>query len=219
MIVTIDGPAGSGKSTLARALAQRLGFRFLDTGAMYRAVALACLRRGIELDDERAVAATARQVEIRLPGERVLLDGEDVTAAIRTKDVTHAASVVAVNAGVREALADLQRKLAAGENIVTEGRDQGTHVFPDAECKFYFTADPRERALRRQKELQEEGVPVPFEEMLEQIRRRDQRDETRPVAPLQPAEDAVHVDTTGLSPEEALEKLVSVVERRIAQSR
>ena len=217
MIVTIDGPAGSGKSTTARGLAARLGFQFLDTGAMYRVVGLLCEERGVDLHDATAVADVARSVEITLEDDRVFADGRDVTAAIRTPEVSRAASVVAVNAEVREALVRLQRLLAKGRNVVTEGRDQGTVVFPDAECKFYLTADPRERAARRQRELQQQGTDVSQEELIAEIRTRDLRDANRKVAPLKSAPDAIHVDTSHQTIEEVLDLLAETVRKKLAE--
>jgi len=211
MIVTIDGPAGSGKSTAARRLAERLGFHYLDTGAMYRAVALACLREGIELADDAKVAAAARRIEISFSAARVSVDGIDVTAAIRTPEVTHGASIVALNAGVREAMGLLQRKLAAGKQIVCEGRDQGTVVFPHADHKFYFNADATERARRRLHELADQGDAAALDEILAQIRKRDERDAQRSEAPLRAAVDAVHLDTSRKSADEVLELLVDTV--------
>ncbi|MBW3541505.1 MAG: (d)CMP kinase [Planctomycetes bacterium] len=217
MIVTIDGPAGSGKSTAARGLARRLGFEFLDTGAMYRVVAETCLRTAVDLDAEDAVAATAEAVDIRFDGPRVFADGVDVTEAIRSAEVTRAASLVAVNPGVRRALAEKQRRYAEGRNIVTEGRDQGTDVFPHARCKFFLLADEQERARRRHEELTTAGSESPLEDVLAQIRDRDQRDESRPVAPLRKAEDAIVLDTTGLSPQQVLRRLEEHVRARLGQ--
>src|SRR5579884_2260408 len=162
MIITIDGPAGAGKSTVSRALARRLGFDFLDTGAMFRAVALAALRRGVDVADAGALAALLEGLRLDLPPDgRVLLDGEDVSVAIRTADVSRMSSVVAVLAPVRRRLAALQRQIADGRDLVTEGRDQGTAVFPDAACKFFLIADPAERARRRQSELAAQGKETP----------------------------------------------------------
>ena len=215
MIVTIDGPAGSGKSTAARELAARLGFQFLDTGALYRVIAYACLERGIDIDNQAAVAEMAQEVEIVFQERRILVDGADVTERIRTPDVSRGASVVASNPEVRKVLDALQRKLARGHNVVTEGRDQGTVVFPDAECKFYVTADSRERATRRQQEMQQEGAAAPFEEILAQIRERDERDRTRSVAPLRRAEDAIAVDTSGMTIAQVVDLLETRVRTRV----
>jgi cytidylate kinase len=213
MIVTIDGPAGSGKSTAARLLAQRLGFDFLDTGAMYRAVALKCLAAGVDLNDAQRVAEIARGIRIEALGPSVRADGVDVTEAIRTAEVSTAASRVAANPGVRAALVAMQREAAAGRNVVAEGRDQGTVVFPQAECKFFITAAPDERARRRQAELREQGEDVPFDELVAQIRERDTRDETRATAPLRAAADAVLIDSSNLSSEEVARRLEEAVRR------
>ncbi|MEX0704056.1 MAG: (d)CMP kinase [Planctomycetales bacterium] len=211
MIVTIDGPAGSGKSTAARELAARLGFRFLDTGAMYRAVAWECLARGVRPDDDEQVAAIANRLRIELPAGRVLVDGRDVTEALRTPEVTEAASLVAVHPEVRRAMVRLQRAAAAGLDVVAEGRDQGTVAFPDAECKFFLTADAEERARRRQEELREQGSDVPFEQMLAWIRERDERDEQRSVAPLKPAPDATRIDTS----HRPIDEVIALLERTV----
>jgi cytidylate kinase len=217
MIVTIDGPAGSGKSTAARLLAERLGFQFLDTGAMYRAVALECLALGIDLGDEAGVAEVARRLNILALGPSVRSNGRDVTAAIRAPEVSGAASRVAANPAVREAMVRLQREAAAGHKIVTEGRDQGTVVFPDAICKFYLTADPDERARRRQRELEEQGERVAFEEMRAQILERDTRDKTRKNAPLIAAHDAQRIDTSKMTTDEVVRSLESIVRTRMAE--
>ena len=153
MIITIDGPAGAGKSTAARLLAERLGFEFLDTGAMYRAVAWACVDRGIDLKDVDAVAETAAGISIQFEQDRIICNGQDVTTDIRSAKASHAASIVAAVPAVRLEMVRLQRESAAGHRYVTEGRDQGSEVFPDSECKFFLTADPQERAERRLLEL------------------------------------------------------------------
>jgi len=213
MIVTIDGPAGSGKSTAAQKLAEQLGFEFLDTGAMYRVVALACLRHGINIDDTGAVAHQAQGIKMQLTDGRVVADNADVTEEIRTVDVTQAASVVAVIPDVRHVLAERQRELAHGRDIITEGRDQGTFVFPEADCKFFLTADPAERAVRRQKEFEGKGLHVPLDEIQAQIDERDKRDQTRKVAPLVPAEDAVQIDTSSMTTDDVVTFLVETVRR------
>ncbi|WP_299460274.1 (d)CMP kinase [uncultured Gimesia sp.] len=215
MIVTIDGPAGSGKSTAARGLSQRLGFEFLDTGAMYRCVALAVVQQNVDPADEQAVASVSQQIQITFSDAKVLLDGEDVSLEIRTPEVTEAASLVAQYPAVREELVHLQRQAAADIDIVSEGRDQGTVVFPDAFCKFFLVADPEERARRRQDELQAQGKDVTCEEILQQIYERDQRDEQRIVAPLKPADDAVEINTSTLTIDEVLDQLEQIVRTRI----
>jgi len=216
VIVTIDGPAGSGKSTAARALAERLRFRFLDTGALYRTVAHACVSRGVETSDADAVGTLAEGLSIEFDGNSVIADGVDVTERLRSPGVARAASLVALNPRVREALAVIQRDFAAGADVVTEGRDQGTIVFPHAECKFFLTADETERARRRQQDMQKTGVTVTIEEMLHQLEDRDRRDTGRLVAPLIPADDAILLNTTSLSAEQVLEELERLVKRKLA---
>jgi cytidylate kinase len=215
MIVTIDGPAGAGKSSAARSLALRLGFDFLDTGAMYRAVALAAVRAGCDLADPAAAGSLLGGLRLEMPPGRVLLGGEDVTALIRTPQVTAATAAAADSAPVRRRLAGWQRALAAGRNIVCEGRDQGTIVFPDAECKFFLLADPRERARRRQRELCARGQDVPFEEVLRAQQERDARDAARDIAPMVPAADAVVLDSTALSPDQVVAAMEQEVRRRM----
>ncbi len=219
MIVTIDGPAGSGKSTAARRLAERLGFDFLDTGAMYRAVALEVLARGIDIDDVARVVQVAHTIEIEALGPVVRAGGRDVTSTIRTPEVTSAASKVAAIPQVRTELVRLQRQAAERRNVVSEGRDQGTVVFPLAECKFYLTADPNERARRRQLELAEQGETIAFEDLLRQILERDNRDRTRETAPLRPADDAIRIDTSHLTPDEMVVRLETLVRERMGRTR
>ena len=214
MIITIDGPAGAGKSTVARTLARRLGFRFLDTGAMYRAVALAGKRRGLDWDVPDDLARLARKLDIRFVDDRLLLDGEDVTNAVRTSEVTAVTRYAADNPQVREHLVELQRALADGHDVVTEGRDQGTIAFPNADCKIFLTASPAERARRRLSDLQSQGEPVTFKQVLAAQERRDREDADRPVGPLVPAADAVEVYTDGLTFEQVVEKLESLVRQR-----
>jgi cytidylate kinase len=218
MIVTIDGPAGAGKSSAAKALALRLGFELLDTGAMFRAVALAGLRAGIPLEDQDALAALVARVRIEAAAGRVILDGEDVSALIRTPEVSNGASVVAASAAVRPRLAALQREIARGRNIVCEGRDQGTVVFPDAGCKFFLTADPGERFRRRLDELRERGQAVDAEALRREQEERDRRDSGRELAPLRPADDAVQLNSTALSLEQVVERMEQEVRRRWRQS-
>lgn len=214
MIVTIDGPAGTGKSSVARALAERLGFEFLNTGAMYRAVALACLERQIPPADESLVADLTSALTIRFANNRIFLDGRDVSEDVTWDEVTQAASIVASNAEVRHCLVELQRASGVGTNLVTEGRDQGTIVFPDAECKFFLTASPEERASRRLRELSAQGRDLTMAELLAQQAERDRRDETRACAPLKPAPDAIQMDTSHLSLKDVVDELVRHVNLR-----
>src|SRR3954465_2127913 len=217
MIVTIDGPAGAGKSSAARELARRLGFRFLDTGAMYRAVTLAARERGYDLADGEQLARLVGEIRVELGGDRVLLDGADVTAAIRKFDITTVIHHAADNGAVRGQLVVWQRAAAAGSDVVTEGRDQGTVVFPDAECKIFLTADEVERAQRRHRDLVARGETISFEEVLENQRQRDQRDISRPVGALKKAEDAIEVLTDRRTPEEVVNELESIVRSKQAR--
>ena len=218
MIVAIDGPAGAGKSSIARRLAERLGFQFLDTGAMYRAVALAALRWGLGPDDADAIADLAERMTIRVEGPRTILDGEDVSQAIRTSEVSAAVYLAADNVAVRRRLVELQREIAAGRDTVTEGRDQGTVAFPHAECKIFLTASPEVRARRRQAELAERGEQVAYEEILAQQAERDRRDAARPVGAMLKASDAALVITDGLTQEEVVDRLERIVRERVQGS-
>lgn len=211
MIVTIDGPAGAGKSSVAHDLAQRLGFRFLNTGAMYRAVALAALRDSVSWKDESAVAALAERIRVELDGDRVLLDGEDVTDAIRATAVTAVVKHVADNRAVRRLLVEQQRRWAESGNVVAEGRDQGTVAFPHAECKIFLTASAEERARRRMRELESRGENVDFAALLEQQNRRDAEDASREVGRLEQAADAHVVCTNGLTPDQVVDRLADLV--------
>lgn len=211
MIVTIDGPAGSGKSSAARGLAKRLSFRFLDTGSMYRAVTLAGLRRGVDWDDEAALALLAAEIELRLTDDRVFLDGEDVTAETRTMEITALTRHAADNRQVRSLLVELQREMAACQDTVTEGRDQATVAFPDAECKIYLTASDEVRAERRYRDLLARGEKVTPEEVLEKQQLRDQQDREREFGGLRMAPDSLVVDTDGMSPKEVIDRLEQIV--------
>ena len=211
MIVAIDGPAGAGKSSISRLLAQRLGFAFLDTGAMYRAVALAAQRSGFGDADVTPIAQLAAQLTIDFDGLRTLLNGEDVSTQIRTPEVTAAVYLAADNVAVREVLVAMQRKIAAGKDIVTEGRDQGTVAFPRAERKIFLTASRQERARRRYEELQSRGEQTTLSEVLAQQDERDQRDATRSVGALRKASDAVEVLTDNLTPDQVVDRLEQIV--------
>jgi cytidylate kinase len=215
MIITIDGPAGAGKSTVARALAKQLGFRFLDTGAMYRAVALAGLRHGVAWDRPEQLAQLAGELELRFEGERMLLGGEDVSEAVRTWEVTAATRHAADNPQVRALLVEWQRAFAAGQNIVTEGRDQGTLAFPDADCKFFLTASAAARAERRARDLAAQGQPAALAEVLAAQQRRDAEDAARAVGPLVRAADAIEVSTDGLTVAETVARLESFVRGKL----
>lgn len=215
MIVTIDGPAGAGKSTIARGLAARLGFRFLDTGAMYRAVALAALERGLDWNEPERLVELTRQIQLDVSEDHVAVDGRDVTSAIRTTQVTAVTHYAANNPGVREVLVELQRQAADDDDLVTEGRDQGTIVFPHAQCKIYLTASPRERARRRAQQLAARGQPTSVEDVLRDQAIRDKSDSSRPVGPLAAASDAVELATDGLDPEQVLDRLEALVREKM----
>jgi cytidylate kinase len=218
MIVTIDGPAGAGKSRAARELARRLGFEFLDTGSMYRAVAYAQLRDGVDERDEAALARWLGTLRLEAPPGVVRLHGEDIAGRIRTPEITAAASRIAVLPPVRHFLVQLQRQAAVGRNLVCEGRDQGTVVFPHAERKFFLVADPLERARRRLGDLLARGTQVTLEEVLRAQDERDRRDADRDLAPMRPAPDAIILDSTHLTPEQVVERMECEVRRCLPDS-
>ncbi len=214
MIVTIDGPAGAGKSSVAKALAARLGFRFLDTGAMYRAVALAAVRQNLSWDEPGKLAELASTISIDVQDDQVLLNGEDVTHEIRSSAITSVIHYVADNQQVRNRLVQLQRKVASDGNYVTEGRDQGTVAFPNAECKIFLNASPEERAKRRLKDLNQRGEDVSLDDVLAEQNERDRRDSTRPVGRLRKADDAIEISTDGLTPDEVVDRLEALVREK-----
>ncbi len=217
MIITIDGPAGAGKSLAARRLAKQLGFRFLDTGALYRAVTLAGLRQEIDWADTGALAKLATTSQIELTDEQVFLDGEDVTKAIRSFEVTTLTRHAADNLAVRERLTELQREFANDHDVVTEGRDQATEVFPAAELKIYLTASDEVRAQRRFEDLRSRGEQVTLDEVLEKQLQRDARDRQRQVGGLRMAEDSIEVSTDGLTADEVVAKLAKLAKSAQAE--
>jgi cytidylate kinase len=219
-LITIDGPSGSGKGTIARRVASSLGFHLLDSGALYRLVALAATRQGLAPDDEPGHAGVARTLDVEFGvdeagEERVLLAGEVVTREIRTEAAGGEASRVAAMPSVRAALLDRQRAFARPPGLVADGRDMGTVVFPDAPLKLYLTASPEERARRRHKQLKEKGLTVTIARLSQEIRERDLRDSSRPVAPLRPAVDAIHLDSTGLTIEQVVEQVLALARSRL----
>jgi cytidylate kinase len=214
-VVTIDGPAGAGKSTIARRLAERLGWRLLDTGAMYRAVALAAIREGVDFSDSMAIGLLVESLTVELPPGKVLLNGEEVSALIRSVEVTRATRHAADSPSVRRKLVEWQRAFAEAESeVITEGRDQGTIVFPDAARKFFLTATDEERARRRHAEFLARGEVISLEAVLDDLRERDASDAARTIAPMRPAADAMIIDTTGID----LDQLVTLLESEILQA-
>lgn len=214
MIITLDGPAGAGKSSAARALAARLGWCYIDTGAMYRALTLTALDRGIPLADATGLARLAGEISIVFRDGRVLVDGRDVSAEIRTERITAATRPVADAPPVRDVMKQVQRRMAEGIDVVTEGRDQGSVVFPHAELKVFLTASPLERARRRHQEELGRGQPATLEAVLEAQTRRDDADRNRPVGAMKPAADAVLLETDGLSQEAVVDRLVRLIDER-----
>lgn len=214
-IVAIDGPVGVGKSSAAKGLAAVLGYLFIDTGAMYRAVTLSAMRAGLDLTDAQAITRLAQGLDIRLEttpaGLRTLCNGENVSEAIRAPEVSRNTSPISETAGVRDRLVELQRAMGRPGGVVMEGRDIGTVVFPDADCKFFLTADPRERARRRHHELRSKGIEQPIETVLQELIERDRRDTTREIAPLRKAPGAIEIDTTCLSLDEVIARMAEIV--------
>ncbi len=220
MQIAIDGPGGAGKSTLSKALAKQLGFVYIDTGAMYRAAGLACLRQGIIIRQEQEKASNlVKKTDIDLAiteeGQRIFLNGEDVTGLIRTPEVSMAASDVSAIPAVRLQLVELQRKLAKTRDVIMDGRDIGTYVLPDALIKIFLTASTEERARRRFDELKERGENCQFEAVLEDLKVRDHNDSTRAFAPLKPAEDSIIVDTTELDFDQSFGRLYEIIQERL----
>lgn len=218
--IAIDGPAGAGKSTLSRMLADRLGFVYADTGALYRAVGLFAVQNGISPQDAAGVEKLLPSIRLELAlspeGQRVLLGGEDVSAAIRAPEISKAASQVSAIPAVRAFLLGLQQEMAQKRDIVMDGRDIGTVVLPHAELKIFLTATPEDRARRRYAELREKGVEIAYEQVLTEVKERDAQDSGRAIAPLRPAEDALIVNTTGYELEDSLERLYQIAKERLA---
>ena len=219
MNVAIDGPAGAGKSTIARAAAKKLGFIYVDTGALYRAVGVYSLRNGLDTENPETVEGTLPHIQVELQFQdgvqHVLLNGEDVSEEIRIPQASMAASAVSAVPAVRRFLFDLQREIAAKNDCIMDGRDIGTVVLPQAEVKIFLTASPETRAMRRFKELQEKGAPDTYEAVLADLKQRDYNDSHRAVAPLKPAEDSVLVDTSALTLSQSVEKVIEVIKEKL----
>ncbi|KII79723.1 (d)CMP kinase [Vibrio renipiscarius] len=218
-VITVDGPSGAGKGTLCMQLANKMGFHLLDSGAIYRVLALAAIHHGVELDAEDALVALATHLDVQFVAEgelvKVILEGEDVSGELRKEQTGMAASKVAALPRVREALLRRQRAFADGKGLVADGRDMGTVVFPQAEVKIFLDASAQERAQRRLKQLQDKGLDVNFADLLSEIQERDDRDRNRPVAPLRPAEDALVLDSTTMNIDEVVEKALQYIESKL----
>jgi cytidylate kinase len=220
-VITIDGASGTGKGTVSQILAKRLGWKFLDSGSLYRVLALAAEKHDIALDNEHALENLAQHLDVRFIAEestssRIILEGEDVTDMIRTEKIGNAASQVAALPAVRASLLDRQRGFRDLPGLVADGRDMGTVIFPDAELKIYLMASPEERALRRYNQLKERGINVTLGDLIKELRERDKRDQERTVAPLKPAEDAIRIDTDRLTVDQVVERILSEMKRKKA---
>ncbi len=215
IVVAIDGPAGSGKGTVTKLVGEKLGLVNIDTGATYRCVTLAAINKGYKLEEENKIVNLLNEIDIEFKKkeneEKVLLNGKDVTKEIRSKEVNEMVSQVSHIPKVRENMANFQRKIAEGKNVIMEGRDIGTNVFPNADVKIYLDATPEERAKRRMKQNEEKGIESNYEEILENIKFRDHNDKTSSVAPLKQAEDAIYIDSSNLSIEEVTEKIIEII--------
>lgn len=219
-VITVDGPSGAGKGTLCMLLADKLGFHLLDSGAIYRVLALAAIHHGVDTESEDALVPLATHLDVQFIAEgdlvKVILEGEDVSGELRKEETGMAASKVAALPRVREALLRRQRAFSAAPGLVADGRDMGTVVFPEAEVKIFLDASAEERATRRLKQLQQKGLDVKFDDLLSEIQERDDRDRNRPVAPLRPAEDALVLDSTSMNIEQVVEKALHYIESKLA---
>jgi len=215
MIIAIDGPAGSGKSTVAQLIASRLNFKYIETGSMYRAVAWKAQQAGIDPEDAERISEVARNISIEfLPGterQKVMVDGEDLTPLLKTEIIGRLAAIVAANPTVREIMVAQQQKMGRNGNVVMDGRDIGTVVFPEADKKFFMVADQKERAQRRHEEIKVKSPDVTFEKIYEQLKQRDFEDENRAVSPLVPAEDSIRLDTTKMNIEEVVNHMIEII--------
>lgn len=220
-VITIDGASGTGKGTVSQLLATRLGWNFLDSGALYRVLALAAQKHSVALDNEKALEVLGEYLDVQFiarenAAPRVILEGEDVTDTIRTEKIGNAASIVAALAGVRTSLLSRQQAFREAPGLIADGRDMGTVVFPDAELKFFLLASPEERATRRHNQLKEQGISVTLSDLIEELRERDRRDQERAVAPLKPADDAISIDTDRLTVEQVVERILFEIDQKKA---
>lgn len=220
-VITIDGASGTGKGTVSQILAKRLGWEFLDSGALYRVLALAAQKHSVALDNEKALEVLAEHLDVQFIAKEnesscIILEGENVTEVIRTEKVGNAASQVAALPAVRASLLSRQRAFRNPPGLVADGRDMGTVVFPDAELKIFLIASPEERALRRYNQLKERGISVTLSDLIKELRERDRRDQERTVAPLKPAEDAIRIDTDRLTVDQVVERIMSEIKRKKA---
>lgn len=217
-VVALDGPAGSGKGTVTREVAKKMNLINIDTGAMYRSVTLLMIRQNVELEDEEKIKEILDKIDIKFGIEngeqKVYLNGEDVSLLIRTKEVNEFVSPVSTIKIVRERLADMQREMSKSIDVIMEGRDIGTNVFPNANVKIYLDATPEERAKRRFKQNEEKGIQIPYEEILESVKNRDYIDSHREIAPLKQAEDAIYIDSTNMSIDEVVEEIVNIIKKK-----
>lgn len=220
-VITVDGPSGAGKGTLCMQLADKLGFNLLDSGAIYRVLALAAIHHGVDIESEDALVLLAAHLDVQFLAEgelvKVVLEGEDVSRELRKEETGMAASKIAALPRVREALLRRQRAFAEGDGLVADGRDMGTVVFPQASVKIFLDASAEERAQRRLKQLQDKGVDAKFDDLLSEIQERDERDRNRPVAPLRPAEDALLLDSTSMSIDEVVAQALQYIESKLAK--
>ena len=217
-VVALDGPAGSGKGTVTREVAKKMNLINIDTGAMYRSVTLLMIRQNVKLEDEEKIKEILDKIDIKFGIEngeqKVYLNGEDVSLLIRTKEVNEFVSPVSTIKIVRERLADMQREMSKAIDVIMEGRDIGTNVFPNANVKIYLDATPEERAKRRFKQNEEKGIQIPYEEILESVKNRDYIDSHREIAPLKQAEDAIYIDSTNMSIDEVVEEIISIINKK-----
>ena len=216
-IITIDGPAGSGKSSVAKRVAQELGFVHLDSGAIYRAVTLFLLQRGVSPSDVPKIEECLKKLDLKVKDQQIYINGENVTEAIRSPQVDEMVSLYSALPVVRKYLLTLQRELQDGQDLIAEGRDMGTVIFPDADLKIFLKADAKTRAIRRWKELMERGVDIAFDDVYYQIIQRDEKDSNRELSPLIPAEDAIILDTSDLTLDEVVERVIKLVKDHIEQ--